>query len=504
MVSSPATRFRLAAAASALPVLLHGLLVMPRFDGLYGQDPYAYLAYGTGPLRDWLGSGGPLPPFHWPPGFPLLVALVSLVVGPTARAGQLVALLAAAVVPPATAVLARGLDCSRRTALLAAGLVALTGQLWQSSVVVMSDTPSLAALVWGAAGVVWWSRRGDRSRGWHLVGGAALLGFAILCRWAAALAVLPLIALAASTVPGRGWRRHLTVLLAGGLAGAAVLSPLLAPTIATLSGRAGPDPSFTVDFGVAGWNAHNILSRRFTNLDGTQEYRLPNLLYLGLAPARRALLSPLGALLMVPGLLLVLAAPRRDRLLVLVGWPAVVLGFLVGTTYQNFRYLLLILSPLAVVAAIGADRLLAARRSWLRWATGALLAGAASWMVWGGVSLTRWFVTRQEATLAVVDRVVATVPTDARVVAFGLTLAIEHDGRREAVELYHQDGASLAALLAGSRPVYLAADLAVVRGQWGELSPGTALRWLEAHARLVPLWTMDGVTLLAVEPGDPA
>ena len=36
-----------------------------------------------------------------------------------------------------------------------------------------------------------------------------------------------------------------------------------------------------------------------------------------------------------------------------------------------------------------------------------------------------------------------------------------------------------------------------------ELAPGVALRWLEAHARLEPLWTMHGVTLLSIVPEDP-
>jgi hypothetical protein len=288
------------------------------------------------------------------------------------------------------------------------------------------------------------------------------------------------------------------VLLAGGLVGTAVLGPLLAPTVAALSGTAGADPSFTVDFGVAGWSPRHVLARRFSNLDGTQEYRLPNLLYLGLAPARRVLLSPLGALLLLPGLLAVLGEPRRDRLLVLVGWPAVILGFLVGTSYQNFRYLLQLLPPLAVVAALGADRLLtAAAPRWRRVVAVGLLA-AAGWMVWGGVAITRLYVLRQRATAEVVEKVAATVPAGARVLAFGCTLALQHDGRVATSELWDQDPASLAALLAEPAPLYLVADLASVRGQWWDLTPGRALAWLEAHASLEPLWTFRGHTLLAV------
>lgn len=58
------------------------------FDGLYGQDPYAYHNYAVGPLRDSLLALAPPPPFHWPPGYPYLVALASFLVGVTPRPGS--------------------------------------------------------------------------------------------------------------------------------------------------------------------------------------------------------------------------------------------------------------------------------------------------------------------------------------------------------------------------------------------------------------------------------
>ena len=54
-----------------LPILLVGMAVLPRFDGLYGQDPFAYYDYATGPLRSALLALQLPPPFTWPPGYPL-------------------------------------------------------------------------------------------------------------------------------------------------------------------------------------------------------------------------------------------------------------------------------------------------------------------------------------------------------------------------------------------------------------------------------------------------
>src|SRR5690349_18059265 len=92
--------------AAPPPALLFGLLALPasaialfrNFDGLYGQDAYAYFDYSVGSVRHSLLHLAPLEPFFWPPGYPILVALASLLVGPVPLAGQAVSLVAGALV----------------------------------------------------------------------------------------------------------------------------------------------------------------------------------------------------------------------------------------------------------------------------------------------------------------------------------------------------------------------------------------------------------------------
>src|SRR5438067_10074917 len=84
-----------------------GIAGVRQFDGLYGQDAYAYFDYGTGSVRQSILHLAPLAAFFWPPGYPVLVALVSLVIGPVALAGQVVSLLMGALVPVLTALLVR-------------------------------------------------------------------------------------------------------------------------------------------------------------------------------------------------------------------------------------------------------------------------------------------------------------------------------------------------------------------------------------------------------------
>ena len=55
-----------------------GFALVRGFNGLYGQDAYAYFDYATGPLRQALIERTAWPAFFWPPGYPLLVAVGSV------------------------------------------------------------------------------------------------------------------------------------------------------------------------------------------------------------------------------------------------------------------------------------------------------------------------------------------------------------------------------------------------------------------------------------------
>src|SRR5712692_6800389 len=118
-------------------LLLMLLLVLPAavltlsrgFDGLYGQDAYAYFDYATASVRQSIVHLAALEPFFWPPGYPLLVALVSFAVGPSPIAGQLVSLLMGALVTPFTALVVHEIwPDDVQLAVLAGALVALCGQ----------------------------------------------------------------------------------------------------------------------------------------------------------------------------------------------------------------------------------------------------------------------------------------------------------------------------------------------------------------------------------------
>jgi len=59
-----------------LPLMLLALLRLAGFDGMVGQDGYAYVDYARN-IRQWLQGGVHPGDFFWPPGYPLLGAMIS-------------------------------------------------------------------------------------------------------------------------------------------------------------------------------------------------------------------------------------------------------------------------------------------------------------------------------------------------------------------------------------------------------------------------------------------
>lgn len=506
----------LAVASLALLVLLPCAVLIGRnsFDGLYGQDSFSYVGYALGPLTEALRHLQLPPPFFWPPGFPLLVAGVGAP-GLGDSAGQLVSLLAGALVPIFVALLARqlvapsvapgtGSRARRVLPLLAGAVAALAGQLWQSSVVQMSDTTGLAAATIGAWAVCRYLSIGSR---WSLVLGAGALAFAIEVRWIYALVALPL-ATATLVALGRAVRTErraaLGDLAVGAASGMVVLLPTLGPIASALA--AGLPVPFVGDFGAyQHWSPLGALSRTFETLDGRLEYSLPTGLFYLLQPFQPYWTFVLG-LLAVPGLVAVAHRPAVASVAVLIGWPALVVGFLVGSGYQNTRFFLAVLPPVAILVAIGAGTVwrTARQRAPARWRP---LAGRAVAVVIAcglvtnallAIRFTNGFIEWQSAERAAVRALVAQVPSTARLISLGATPQIEHDGRADVVELFFLDADSVLALVSDGRPSYLVLDMASIRSQWAARGPGWAVAALESGVGLEPVATAGGWTLYLV------
>jgi hypothetical protein len=509
------------------------------FDGLYGQDSFAYHNYAAGPLREYLREpwNRGLPPFYWPPGYPLLVALLVSVLGNVTLAGQALSLFMAGMAAVCTGLLARELQhqvdgatpernnprVERPRSILrieasgesvqslqpsarlphfvplAAGLlVACTGQLWQSAVVVMADTTGLAAAVLGAWALARYARRGGGR--WLVVAG---VGFAtaVLARWIYVLVLLPAGAYALVALrrqAAAGWRRAAVHGLGACMAGGLLVAPMVLPVSHSRLGLRPASESFAGNFNAYRWSALNALRREFNTSDGHLSYDLPNGLYYALAPAHRYAFTPLLAAFVLPGAWALLKR-QPTGLLLIGGWAAAVYAFHAGAAWQNFRFTLAYVPPLAVLSAMG---LRAAFVDWPRvprprWAVGVLAVGLLA-MAAGGAQLTHSFVARKQADLEAVRAVEQHLPPGARLFAFGLTSTLRHYSNVETLELYDFAPADLPAALAGPGETYLLVDVAGLETQWRDARLGHSYAYLRDEAGLTLVERLGAYSLFRV------
>ena len=481
------------------------VLALTRFDGLYGQDSFAYFHYATGPLRQALAHGQLPPPFFWPPGYPLLVAAVSAVVGVAPIAGQIVSVAAGAAVPAFTVLLARELGTDERAgspfaghrwvsvSLLAGLIVALTGQLFQSSLVVMADTLGLAAATAGAWALARYRRTGAPR--WLLLCALAF-AWAILTRWIYGLVAVPVAIWGLMLLRRRPRRIALLHGAGAAAAGIVVLAPTVVPAVLGLIG--GGNAPFAGDLQVYTWSPVNALRATFTTGDGQLAYSLPTGLYYALAPANWWYFSPLLAALIAPGVWAVVRQKRIPALGILVAWAAIVLAFHAGAPWQNPRFALAYLPPLAILAAVGYDQLQRASHVQVRRAAAAWLLAGLALAAAGSAVVTQEFIERKQNDVAIVRWADGLAPAHGQLLAFGLTATFQEYGRLQTLDLSEVSTEQIDALLGDGRPTLVLVDVNALDRQWTGRAPWARYHALLAAPGMTSLGNRGGYTLFAV------
>jgi hypothetical protein len=272
--------------ALVLRVLIIGLT---RFDGLYGQDAYAYYDYARQLLTTPYGTPPP-GPVYWPLGYPALAALFLSFTGLVPFGAQLASVLTGAAIAPLVYLITLELSLApphpRTPAFLVALLTALSGQLLQSSISIMADAPALFWATFSAYALLRW----DRTREWFWFPlASATLALAIVTRWIFAGLIVPFglfvayrlspIAYSASpiahphtpTLP-HTHTRSATHSLLSMLLFLLILFPQL------LFSQASAAPVLQHGW-VVNWNLLNAFRTSFDNPDGHFDYRLPPALF---------------------------------------------------------------------------------------------------------------------------------------------------------------------------------------------------------------------------------
>jgi 4-amino-4-deoxy-L-arabinose transferase-like glycosyltransferase len=472
------------------------------FDGLYGQDAYSYFAHSQelqahfSLFHHWQWEAGPRL-LYWPVGYPALAALLFVFTGATPGAAQLVSLLAGAGAAGLLTSLGHKLSGSWLAGLVAGGGLALSGLARQADVSVMADAP---ALFWTIL-AVWltWRARESGQGGWLLAAGTAF-GLAGITRYAAltALPLLGLVWLWPFNRPGPARWRVWWLAGAIGLAGLVYLPQFVINQLYPAF--------FWRDSWLADWSPFNAFQTQFDTRDGQAVYQAgPLVFYLGFGLLNPRLLTPLAFPLVGLGLLWLIKV-KRDffRLVLLLTWWLLPVLVFSGIPYENERFSLTFLPPLALLAGCGAAWL----AGWLRvsrpvgwrpvgFGLGLGLAGL-------GMALLSQrhldgFIALKEADLATARQVEARLPATAMVLSFDLSLTLDHYTNLTVRDLSFLGPGSLAAL-SKNGPLYLLADEANLARQWAGKPVGAAFEAARRQAEGPALAQFGRFTLWKLGP----
>lgn len=464
---------------------------LTQFDGLYGQDSFAYYEYALA-LRQALLAGELPPPFSWPIGFPLFIALMTLLAGIQPLAGQLVSLLTGAAIAPLVYALVLTYRPGAGRGGLAAGLLtAVAAQLLLSSLSVMSD---VTGLFWATLSTWCLLRFWRNWRMRWLIITAVTLSLAILTRWVYGLLLIPwgVSSLLACREQRIGWKQ---VLVAGGTA---VFIGVLIIGIQFL-GKTPHEPAHIVDLQVVRWHPLYAIRQVVQNTDGTFYYERPTGLYYLMPLVHPAYIFPLLAPFLIGGLLALRRQPWSGVVL-LVGWPLTVYLFLAGIAWQNWRFPLALFTPLLVIVGLGIDwfweRLAGHWRKWLVLYCAIALMGGLAWAVRDARQFTKWANERRETAVTIA----ATLPPDATLIAFDLTATMQHYTAVDTREIFSLTESDLAEILAAETAVYLLLNPDHIQSQWAGKSPESNFTWLQTHAELTPIATYGSLILYQVSP----
>lgn len=482
-------------------------IIFWHFDGLYGQDPFAYFQQALA-ITDNLPKGLPPPnDFFWPNGYPLLIAFFTLIVGRVPLAGQLAALFPGALLSPLAYALTKDLltgnqstNCStsHNAGILSGLIIAVAGQPILSSIVVMADMPALfwatlsAWLVVRASNTGGNPRFNPRQAVWFLAAGATL-ALAVISRWIYIL-----------IVPGLGfytifkmyksrqlWWSPLLAILSGTV----VLAPQLWLSLNKSGGL--------LHAWLLGWQPVNFFQRQFENIDGHFSYQLPVGIFYAQPAGHPAYIFPLLGLAGLWGFWRLGRSKRWGEIILLSGWIAPVYLFLGGIPYQNFRFGLTLYVPLVILTAFGTSDLLSNRqilalsplRPIVLLIIGLSLLGMFGW----AYPMLDSFLTTQNQSKHITHQVEQALPPKATVLTFGLTLTLQYYSQLNAQELYYFDEVSLSNLTTTQNPSYLLLDPHNIETQWLGKTPQINYQWLKENTILTEMGSFPPYVLFKVE-----
>jgi hypothetical protein len=292
-----------------------------------------------------------------------------------------------------------------------------------------------------------------------------------------------------------------------------------------------------------GWSPAHFWQRQFENTEGHFSYLLPMAVFYAQPVGHPAYIFPVLGLASLWATWQLWQAKRGGPLILLLGWAVPVYIFLAGISFQNFRFGLTLYLPLVLLTGFGLNDLLSrGAEAWgeffspapllqadevpkgrLRRAAGPLWAGPRPtggpgqgplWVrspalkmmiILSLLGMLAWaypmlnnFLTVQNRSKIIASQVEHTLPSEATLITFGLTLTLQHYTQLNTLELFYLDEASLKTLTESPTPLYLLLDLPGIETQWQGKTPQINYQWLKENTTLSEIGAFPPYVLFQV------
>lgn len=465
-------------------VIRVGIVAFHGFDGLYGQDAFAYYDFSLD-LIDFVTNRNPPPPFHWSIGYPMILGSTMLVTQVSETIALSLSLIMGSLLSVFVYIIAIQLKIRPAYAFVAGLLMALSGQALQSSVVIMSDIP---ALFMALLSMVCLLQYINTYRRIYLLICAFAISFAVIIRLN--YAVLPPLyfVLFLMTLKSR-W--HIFDLL--------LTVPFIIVAQVPQLVYSRYNPSNLLDHAwVDGWSVSNFFTNQFVNIDGTFQYEHINLLFYAYPTYDERYLSLLLTLFIIIGVIVLIRSRIWHQVVLLLGWILLPYLFLSGIPYQNIRFALIILPPVIILLALGLQTLVTLQYR-IKWAFVILCLAGILHTAIVGFDYANSFVEHHQSEKGVVTWIDDKVPPDATIYTFGSTLTLQHYTDLNVIQIFYETPNTLNQRWFRGQVDYLLLNVWQIENQWQGRDPQANYHWFRDERGLTELGRFRNLTLFEAQ-----
>jgi hypothetical protein len=456
-----------------------------KFDGLYGQDAYAYAEYSKQFYYSIIEFKIP-PYFYWPIGFYIFSSLFAFITaGYSSLSSLLVSLNAGALTAGFIYLLAKEFlskyfteDSAKKYSIAAGFIICFAGITTKQSVVIMSDALGLLFITISALFLIKYINEQTRK---YLILCFVVFAFGVLTRYAIGPYIIAVIPVMVYILSNSKDKKQI------------VLDYFISVLIGFLIFL--PQLLYILKFGIpyfqykgsiptwaSSWSPLNIFSRNFFTVDGTQHYKFINGIFYS-SPVFHPLFLSLFGISFIFGLYNALKKLNNIVIIFLLSWIAVYVIYLSGSPFQSIRYTLTFFPPLVILSVFGIAKIKISHKLKKVF----IAAGLLLLMGYSFYDFSK-FALRKEKEKECVEWVKENITKDSEIFTFEVTGAVKYYNGINAKEFYSYNYNDIKQITdtAGS-PVYFFLPVDRIHSQWKDLPIESTLDSLKNRTKLASL-----------------